>query len=134
MNLQEEVGPYTFQKVRLKRGVEWVRGGASVRWREYRYHLPVPELSNGSLDDPITTLNVPLLGERFWSGISWAAGALSGCSGQCCSQQMLQLKIVAALFIPPQAPSSTLNLWAPGRLALSWSCWQGWWRVGGTGA
>ena len=63
------MGPYTFQKVRLKRGVEWVRGGASVRWREYRYHLPVPELSNGSLDDVITTLNVPLLGEQYWAGL-----------------------------------------------------------------
>ena len=82
MPLQEEVGPYTFQKVRLKRGVEWVRGGASVRWREYRYHLPVPELSNGSLDDPITTLNVPLLGERAWAGLCGSARLFRDASSQ----------------------------------------------------
>ena len=61
--LQQEVGPYVFQSVKVKRRVEFVRDGDAVRYHEYRYFLPLPELSNGSLDDPITTLTVPLVGE-----------------------------------------------------------------------
>lgn len=60
---QQEVGPYTFQAVKVKRQVEFVRGGDAVQYHEYRYFRPLPELSNGSLSDPITTLNVPLVGE-----------------------------------------------------------------------
>lgn len=61
--LQQEVGPYVFQSIKVKRQVEFVRDGDAVRYHEYRYFRPLPELSNGSLDDPITTLNVPLVGE-----------------------------------------------------------------------
>lgn len=65
-DLQQEVGPYVFQSVKVKRRVEFVRDGDAVRYHEYRYFLPLPELSNGSMDDPITTLNVPLVGELSW--------------------------------------------------------------------
>lgn len=73
---QQEVGPYAFQAVRVKRNVQFVRGGAAVRWNEYRYFRPLPELSNGSLSDPITTLNVPLVGESCWAAA--AAGLRAG--------------------------------------------------------
>lgn len=59
---QQEVGPYTFQALKVKTHVEWVGGGTGVRWLDFNSFLFEPENSNGSLDDPITTLNVPLAG------------------------------------------------------------------------
>ena len=84
--LQQEVGPYTYRKHRVKHGVRFVPGGPggsgtdanasdSVRWREYRYHVHVPELSVGSLQDEITTLNVPLVGACAWG---WRVHVLAG--------------------------------------------------------
>lgn len=35
-----------------------------VQFKEYDYHLFQPHLSNASLDAPITTLNIPLVGEH----------------------------------------------------------------------
>lgn len=77
---QQEVGPYTFQAVKVKRQVEFVRGGDAVRYHEYRYFRPLPELSNGSLSDPITTLNVPLVGESC--GGHRGCAAPTDCSGR----------------------------------------------------
>ncbi|KAL4431087.1 hypothetical protein ABPG75_006343 [Micractinium tetrahymenae] len=58
----EEVGPYVFAKSRRRRGATFVRGGGAVRYHNYEYHTFVPELSSGSPDDRVTTLNVPLVG------------------------------------------------------------------------
>lgn len=59
--MQAELGPYTFAKHRVKRHV-WFDSEGAVRFHEYTYHLPLPSLTNGSLDDKVTTLNIPLLG------------------------------------------------------------------------
>lgn len=56
-----ELGPYTYVKHRVKRHV-WFSPDGRVKFKEYSYHLPAPELTNGSLDDLVTTLNIPLVG------------------------------------------------------------------------
>lgn len=60
--VQQEVGPYTFRQVRRKTAIRWLDGDAAVQWLEYKYHLWEPQLSNGSMQDAITTLNLPLIG------------------------------------------------------------------------
>lgn len=72
--MQQEVGPYTFQAVKVKRDVEFLQGGAAVRWKEWRFFRFLPDQSNGSLADPITTLNVPLVGALNEAGGARGAG------------------------------------------------------------
>lgn len=61
------MGPYAFQAMKIKTAVEFLDGNQSVRWKEYDYFKFLPELSNGTLDDAITTLNVPLVGAPGWA-------------------------------------------------------------------
>jgi CD36 family len=60
--LQQELGPYTFEKYHRKLNVSFSPDNTTVSFNEFFSFHPVPELTNGSLDDAITTLNVPLLG------------------------------------------------------------------------
>lgn len=58
----QEVGPYVYAKSRRRRGAAFVRGGGAVQYHNYEYHTFVPEMSSGSPEDRVTTLNVPLVG------------------------------------------------------------------------
>jgi hypothetical protein len=60
--LQQELGPYTFEKYHRKVNVSFSPDNTTVSFNEFFSFHPVPELTNGSLDDPVTTLNVALLG------------------------------------------------------------------------
>ena len=59
---QEELGPYTFIKYHRKVNVSFSPDNTTVTFNEFFSFHPVPHLTNGSLDDPITTLNIALLG------------------------------------------------------------------------
>lgn len=56
------MGPYTFEKYHRKVNVSFSPDNSTVSFSEFFSLHPLPELTNGSLDDPITTLNIPLLG------------------------------------------------------------------------
>ncbi|KAL4421970.1 hypothetical protein ABPG77_010993 [Micractinium sp. CCAP 211/92] len=58
----QETGPYVYAKSRRRRGATFVRSGGAVRYHNYEYHTFVPEMSRGSPEDRVTTLNVPLVG------------------------------------------------------------------------
>lgn len=127
LSVQEEVGPYTFRMVRLKTAVQWVDGGAAVRWLEYRYHLWEPSLSNGSLDDPITTLNLPLVGGCAVLSRApprCACGTLLPCPWpRPRSNHLVCLRQSTAV----QARWSSWAPCPPGRAPGCWSCcWAGW--------
>lgn len=72
---QQEVGPYVYAKSRRRRGAAFVRGGGAVQYHNYEYHTFVPEMSSGSPEDRVTTLNVPLVGEaQRCVRCPWAGG------------------------------------------------------------
>ncbi len=52
----EQLGPYTYSEehVRVKRKFF---DNATIQFQQERYWKFVPELSNGSLDDPVTSVN-----------------------------------------------------------------------------
>lgn len=67
-------GPYVFEKHTSKVGVEWSEDEGSLSFRDVVEYVYLPGASNGSLDDTVTTVNVPLLGvlemiiDRYSSG------------------------------------------------------------------
>lgn len=56
----EEVGPYTFREERRKQNITWHKNG-TVSYRLYKKYHFQPDLTNGSLDDEIISVNVPML-------------------------------------------------------------------------
>lgn len=52
-----ECGPYVFQEKHTRSNVTWNENG-TVTYNQIRTWQFVPELSNGTLEDEITTLNV----------------------------------------------------------------------------
>lgn len=58
----KRLGPYTFRKVKRKIRVKFSADNTTVSFRELSTYVPIPEATNGSLDDPVTTLNLPLIG------------------------------------------------------------------------
>lgn len=56
------MGPYTFTKYHRKTNVTFSPDATTVSFNEFFSLHPVPELTNGSLSDPVTTLNVALVG------------------------------------------------------------------------
>ena len=60
--LQQELGPYTFTKFHRKLNVTFSPDNTSASFNEFFSFHPVPELTNGTLDDQVTTLNIPLIG------------------------------------------------------------------------
>ncbi|GAX79808.1 hypothetical protein CEUSTIGMA_g7248.t1 [Chlamydomonas eustigma] len=57
----QQVGPFTYRKMKLKVDTWWDHTG-KVTFKEYDYHLPVPELTMADLNSNIVTLNLPLIG------------------------------------------------------------------------
>ncbi|KAK4016392.1 protein croquemort [Daphnia magna] len=69
LNLQvkpivEEIGPFTYTEVHERVNVERY-DNFTLKFQQKRYWQYVEEMSNGSLEDPITTLNVPLLSAAY---------------------------------------------------------------------
>jgi len=60
--IQDEIGPYAFYRHRRKLDVQFSPDNSTVSFNEFEYLTPCPEHSNGTLDDDITTLNIPLVG------------------------------------------------------------------------
>ena len=58
----KRLGPYTFRKVKRKVRVKFSTDNTTVSFRELSTYVAIPEATNGSLDDPVTTLNLPLIG------------------------------------------------------------------------
>ncbi|XP_022240630.1 protein croquemort-like [Limulus polyphemus] len=54
----KEMGPYTFREHRVKVNLTWNDNG-TVSYRQIKSWHFQPDLTNGSLDDVVTTLNVP---------------------------------------------------------------------------
>ncbi|OTF81154.1 replication factor C subunit 5-like protein [Euroglyphus maynei] len=57
----EEVGPYVFQLSFEKVNISWNFDNGTVEYRQVKTWIPVPSKSNGSLDDEIVHINVPLM-------------------------------------------------------------------------
>ena len=84
----QEVGPYTFTKYHRKVNVSFSEDNLTVYYNEFFSLHPVPELTVGSLDDLVTTLNVPLIGaieaimakapSRFSSWLQYLARLVEG--------------------------------------------------------
>ena len=74
---QQELGPYAYRKHRVKRHVCFVDNATRVEFEEYSFHLPLPDLTVGSLDDQVTTLNIPLVGGWVRVG-AWVGGWAGG--------------------------------------------------------
>ncbi|KFM25479.1 Scavenger receptor class B member 1 [Auxenochlorella protothecoides] len=85
----EEIGPFIYTKHAIKQGITFLNG--TVSFHDYTYYLPCPELTPLSLDTPITTLNLPLVGALEKIGgyapasaarwLSWLARAVEAWSG-----------------------------------------------------
>ncbi|CAL1267903.1 unnamed protein product [Larinioides sclopetarius] len=56
----EELGPYTFREAREKINITWNENG-TVSYKQIRRWYYQPDRTNGSLDDIVTTLNVPMV-------------------------------------------------------------------------
>jgi len=59
-----EMGPYTFTEKHTRINIETFDNGTMKFMQRRTWHF-VPELSNGTLDDNITTLNVPVVGAAY---------------------------------------------------------------------
>lgn len=57
----EVVGPFVYEEKRKKYDIEWNSDQSEVSYRQRRNWLYRKDLSNGSLDDFIYHLNVPLV-------------------------------------------------------------------------
>ncbi|GIY53884.1 hypothetical protein CDAR_87022 [Caerostris darwini] len=57
----EELGPYTFRESREKVNITWNEDNSTVSYRQIRRWFFQPDRTNGSLDDVVTTLNVPMV-------------------------------------------------------------------------
>uniref|UniRef100_T1JN74 Uncharacterized protein n=1 Tax=Strigamia maritima TaxID=126957 RepID=T1JN74_STRMM len=58
----QELGPYTYEEVRKKINIHFNEDEDTVSYRELIKYTFIPDLSNGSLTDVVTTLNLPLTG------------------------------------------------------------------------
>lgn len=56
------MGPYAFTKHRRKLNISFSPNGSTVSFNEYYWYEYVENLSRGSLDDSVTTLNLALVG------------------------------------------------------------------------
>ncbi|KAL1443050.1 hypothetical protein MTO96_000939 [Rhipicephalus appendiculatus] len=56
----QEVGPYTFLETREKVNITWNPNG-TVSYRQVKRYYFQPDMTKGSLDDVITTLNMPMI-------------------------------------------------------------------------
>ncbi|XP_046440318.1 protein peste-like [Daphnia pulex] len=61
----QEIGPFTYTEVHERVNVTRLDHNYTIQFQQKRYWQYVEEMSNGSLDDPITTLNVPLLSAAY---------------------------------------------------------------------
>ncbi len=58
----QELGPYTFSEVHVRVNVD-AYDNATLKFQQKKLWRFLPELSNGSLDDPVTTVN-PVIAVR----------------------------------------------------------------------
>lgn len=56
-----ELGPYVFREHRVKVIKEWNDNNSTITFLQNRTWFFEPEMSNGSLEDLITTVNVPAI-------------------------------------------------------------------------
>lgn len=56
-----EVGPYVFHEIRLRDQHHYLNDFKTLRFNETKSFVFEPNLSNGTLGDSITTVNMPLL-------------------------------------------------------------------------
>ncbi|XP_076316219.1 LOW QUALITY PROTEIN: scavenger receptor class B member 1-like [Tachypleus tridentatus] len=61
----QELGPYTYRCWWVKKNITWHHNN-TVTYRENKKYVFVPELSVGSDDDLITTINFPVLAAAAW--------------------------------------------------------------------
>ncbi|XP_075731602.1 protein croquemort-like isoform X2 [Rhipicephalus microplus] len=60
----QEVGPYTFLETREKVNITWNSNG-TVSYRQVKRYYFQPDMTKGSLDDVITTLNMPMISSAY---------------------------------------------------------------------
>lgn len=110
MIYQEELGPYTYRQYNVKYDVDFsfsgevtykvcvgtsmaavtygaerckVHSNLSCILQDFKYFIEVPELTKGSFDDKITTLNMPLVGaltkieKEYQSTLGWILGMIA---------------------------------------------------------
>ena len=62
-------GPYTFRETYEKVNISWNDNNGTVTYKQIkRWHF-VPEMTNGSLDDQISHLNVPMIVSQYYMSI-----------------------------------------------------------------
>ncbi|XP_022257300.1 scavenger receptor class B member 1-like isoform X2 [Limulus polyphemus] len=61
----QELGPYTYRSWWVKRNITWHHND-TVTYREKKKNIFLPELSTGSENDLITTINFPLVAAAAW--------------------------------------------------------------------
>jgi len=70
--LLKEMGPYVFREQKQKANVTQHAYNSSVTYRERKWWYFEPDMSNGSLDDYVTSLNVPaVIGQEVSRGDYW---------------------------------------------------------------
>lgn len=57
----EELGPYTYRQYLVRYDVDFDFSGR-VHFKDFKFYIEEPEMTQGSFDDVIFTLNVPLVG------------------------------------------------------------------------
>lgn len=57
----EQCGPYTFLEKREKRVLDFTNNSEIIEYKDIKTFFFQPQLSNGSLDDQVSMLNVPLM-------------------------------------------------------------------------
>lgn len=62
----KEIGPYVFELNFEKVNISWNFENGTVEYRQIKTWQPVPSKSNGSLDDEIVHINVPLLVMNYY--------------------------------------------------------------------
>ena len=62
MPILEERGPYTFREVERKVNISWHPENGTVSYKRMKHWYFEPSMSVGSLNDTITTINVPVVG------------------------------------------------------------------------
>ncbi|XP_077517685.1 protein croquemort-like isoform X1 [Amblyomma americanum] len=60
----QEVGPYTFLETREKVNITWNPNG-TVSYRQVKRYYFQPDMTKGTLDDVITTLNMPMISSAY---------------------------------------------------------------------
>lgn len=56
-----EMGPYTFKEHRIKKNYTWNDNNQTISYWQNRTWIFEQELSNGTMEDLVTTINVPAI-------------------------------------------------------------------------